>query len=126
MNSLYHDKYLKYKSKYLALKNSYKMVGGGDKPKVIFFKLEGCGPCIGFTPVWEALTNDNKLKSKVTFESLETKREIPDLHVDKTRNKYQVSSFPSIVFENTGEHFKGNRDVKTLTAWINEQLNKKT
>ena len=125
MDRLYHSKYLKYKSKYLTLKNSYKMVGGGEKPKVIFFKLEGCGPCISFQNTWNALINNNNLKEKVEFELLETKRNGNDLIIDKMRNKYQVGSFPSIVFKNTGEHFEGNRTVEDLTAWINEQLAKK-
>ena len=123
MDSLYHDKYLKYKSKYLALKNSYKMVGGSTKPRVIFFKLEGCGPCINFASTWEALTNNNNLKNKVTFELLETKHNITDLHVDKIRNKYLVSSFPTIIYDDGKKElrFEGDRTVENLTKWINSQ-----
>jgi thioredoxin-related protein len=122
MNSLYHDKYLKYKSKYLALKNSYKMVGGG-KPSVLFFKLEGCGPCNQFQETWNTLMNDTTLKEKVNLEKIEHGKN----NHKEFRQKYEVQSFPTIIFDdgtkNKGPYFEGKRTPENLTDWINKQLN---
>jgi thiol-disulfide isomerase/thioredoxin len=103
MDSIYHAKYLKYKSKYLTLKN--KKVGGGNKPTIYFFKLEGCGPCINFQPVWDELINTD-LKDHVNFELHETKHNVVNKDLDNMKNKYNVQSFPSIVSKDNKEHYK--------------------
>jgi thiol-disulfide isomerase/thioredoxin len=119
MNSLYHDKYLKYKSKYLALKNSYKMVGGADKPSVLFFKLEGCGPCKMFQNIWNSLMNDTKLKEKVNLKKIEHGKN----DHQEFRQKYKVESFPTIIYDDgdKGLRFEGERTVENLTKWIESQ-----
>jgi len=123
MDSVYHAKYLKYKSKYLTLKNKNKMVGGSEKKTVYFFKLEGCGPCNHFEPIWNELTNNNELKELVNFELHETKRGIENKELDKMRNKYNVQAFPSIVSKETKEHYDGERTVEDITNWIKKLFN---
>ena len=122
MDSIYHAKYLKYKSKYLTLKNKNKMVGGGNKPTIYFFKLEGCGPCINFQPVWDELINTD-LKDHVNFELHETKHNVVNKDLDNMKNKYNVQSFPSIVSKDNKEHYKGDRTIEALTNWIKKLLN---
>ena len=52
----YTQKYLKYKAKYLSLKNKKSMNGGGNKISVILFKADWCGHCTKFKPIWEAVS----------------------------------------------------------------------
>jgi hypothetical protein len=47
-DSVYYEKYLKYKTKYLELKKS--MGGGGKKCNICIFKPEG-EKCNGFVPI---------------------------------------------------------------------------
>ena len=133
----YRAKYLKYKSKYLTLKNSHKMVGGGEndeKPRVIFFKLYGCGPCNRFKPVWDKLaTEENETKLGVEFKIITNKDETKSAEdneklkaeFDKVTDEFRINSFPTIMFEKNRNQFNGdNRTVETLVEWIkhNKQI----
>ena len=57
----YFSKYIKYKNKYISLKNN---MSGGTKSdiKVILFSADWCGHCKKFKPDWEKLKK--KLRKK--------------------------------------------------------------
>ena len=132
----YRAKYLKYKSKYLTLKNSHKMVGGGEnseEPRVIFFKLYGCGPCNRFKPVWDDLINKDKEKKedeklKVNFElitnntdELEGKLKELETKLNNTTDKSKQEEIKNELYEikNKQEKLKIEFDKVTNDFGVN-------
>lgn len=129
----YYDKYLKYKHKYLTLKNiitqsggstfctnsnypyqNKNMVGGGsDKKRLILLKAEWCGHCQAFKEEW------NKIKSELESDDLE----IITFDSDKDKKmmeKYQVKGFPTILLENKNKivEFKGMRNLEAVKKFL--------
>ena len=109
---MYQEKYLKYKAKYLALKNQLKnntMSGGGNnKVDIILFKADWCGHCKRFKPVWEML--NKQFQSKFNFIMYDADK---DTNMIK---EYKVDGFPTILFKD-GEHVKpydGSREYEDL------------
>jgi len=121
----YRSKYLKYKNKYLKLKEIEKsivfknnMTGGGNQnnePEVYLFKAEWCGHCKAFLPVWDEL--NKKYKSKynfVTFDSDNNKSEM---------KKWNIQGFPTLMLKNSeGQvvEFRGSRDIETVSAFLDQ------
>ncbi len=115
----YQSKYLKYKNKYIALKNSLKLnqQKGGEsvKPDVYLFKAEWCGHCQHFKPAWEALQNKYRTKYNfITYDSDKNGKEIKE---------WKVEGFPTIYFKNgdTATEYNGPRDVDSLVKFFEEQ-----
>lgn len=131
----YYDKYLKYKHKYLTLKNiitqsggstfctnsnypyqNINMVGGGsDKKRLILLKAEWCGHCQAFKEEW------NKIKSELESDDLE----IITFDSDKDKKmmeKYQVKGFPTILLENKNKifEFKGIRNLEAVKNFLKD------
>ena len=120
----YRSKYIKYKNKYLKLKEIERslvrrdsMIGGGnnDGPEVYLFKAEWCGHCNSFKPVWNEL--NDKYKSKynfVTFDSDKNKKEM---------QQWQIKGFPTIMLKNKDGQvveFRGSRDIETLSMFLDQ------
>ena len=113
MSINYNSKYLKYKLKYIALRNTT-MFGGANqsKEKLILFTSVNCGWCNQFAPTWKQLLNDEELKSKyelITYESTNEKDK-------KYFEKYQVQGYPTIIHENDEkrEEYNGDRSVDAI------------
>lgn len=80
--------------------NFEKEVIKSDKPVLVDFSAEWCGPCKMQTPVIEELEKEYEGKAK-----------IGSLDVDKGQqvaSEYQVMSIPTIVF------FKGGKEIERL------------
>lgn len=113
---MYDKKYLKYKAKYLALKNEIEnktMVGGGNKVNIILFKADWCGHCKRFKPVWDTL--HKKFESKFNFITFDADKDANMLE------QYKVDGFPTILFKD-GVHVKpyeGSRDFEDLDTVLN-------
>jgi thiol-disulfide isomerase/thioredoxin len=109
----YEQKYLKYKSKYLSLKNKKSMSGGGnEKTKVILFKADWCGHCKHFKPTWEAVSKQYN-----------NKYEFIVYDADKQRDKfeeYKVDAFPTVMVKNGDKlmNYDGDRSVDDFTNFI--------
>lgn len=99
--SNYYDKYLKYKSKYMSLKDKLNQTGGGKKTKVMLFKAEWCGHCKSFKPIWDIVTKQYDNLDFVVYDS--------DKNVDDI-TKYNVSGFPTIIVEKDGNTFEYNEE----------------
>ena len=117
----YRSKYLKYKKKYLELKQVEKsMTGGGNQessesPEVYLFKAEWCGHCKAFKPVWNEL--NKKYKSKYTFKTFDADANKNDMQ------KWQIQGFPTIMLKNKDGQvieFRGSRDIETLSDFLNQ------
>ena len=117
----YRSKYLKYKKKYLVLKQVEKsMTGGGNQessesPEVYLFKAEWCGHCKAFKPVWNEL--NKKYKSKYTFKTFDADANKNDMQ------KWQIQGFPTIMLKNKDGQvieFRGSRDIETLSDFLNQ------
>ena len=121
MNTDYNSKYLKYKQKYLELKEyesqlikegklnadgSLKQTGGGGT--VALYKAEWCGHCKNFSPVWEKLKKANK---HIKFETYDSNQHA---EVIKARN---IQGFPSIHIN--GYQYNGDRDFDSLNKLLN-------
>ena len=116
MEDNYYQKYLKYKNKYITLKNSQinNQLGGGKKGdrEVYLFKAEWCPHCVGFKPTWEKLQTD--LKSKYKFITY-------DGDVDKTKVKeWQVEGFPTIIVKKGKEalEYLGPNEYNSVKDFI--------
>ena len=114
----YNQKYLKYKLKYLELKNKNKMIqsGGSEKPKLYLFKADWCPHCRSFAPVWE------KLKEKY-----ESKTDFIKYDADKNRNelkKFNVDAFPTVIMQTGGQaiEYVGPRDEESLNTFIKQYI----
>ena len=108
MADIYYQKYLKYKNKYISLKNNNLQTGGslnitskdiivpvllqsggGDKKEVFLFKAEWCPHCVGFKDSWEKLQKNYGEKYHfVTYDSDKNQKEIKE---------WQVEGFPTII-----------------------------
>jgi len=113
----YQSKYLKYKNKYISLKNSMnydQQKGGNVKPSVYLFKAEWCGHCQHFKPVWEGLQEKYRNKYNfITYDSDKNSKEIKE---------WKVEGFPTIYFKNgnNATEYSGSRDVDSLVTFFNE------
>lgn len=119
----YQEKYLKYKQKYLLLKNklnsSISQTGGGDKNQgqydktLTLIKAKWCGHCKAFKPIWEELPSKIKNVNFKTLDSNTNKEEI---------EKYDISGYPSLVLENGDKKIKyeGKRDVESIKKFVAE------
>lgn len=115
----YHEKYLKYKAKYLSLKNKEKgmkkfiMSGGAKQMNTLYlFKAEWCGHCKAFKPIWEKLKNHyNGKVNFVTFDSEKNKKEIAE---------YKIDGFPTLILK-TGDkavEYVGPRTEQDIKEFI--------
>lgn len=110
----YKAKYLKYKSKYLNMKNNISQNGGGatSKTTVYLFKAEWCPHCVGFKPTWAKIQKDLKSKYEfVTFDSDKDKASI---------DKWNIKGFPTIIKKNdtTAQEYIGPRDEMSVKEFI--------
>jgi thiol-disulfide isomerase/thioredoxin len=110
----YNDKYLKYKNKYITLKNSMKneMRGGNDKT-LNLFKAEWCGHCQQFKGTWDKLKSDVKGIKFVEYDA--------DKNEDQME-KFGVDSFPTLLLTVGSRkiEYKGSRDIDSLKEFINQ------
>ena len=109
----YKTKYLKYKAKYLNLKKSKEMRGGGnDKIKIILFKADWCGHCKNFKPTWEAVSKQYNNKFEfIVYDA------------DKERSKfeeYKVDAFPTVIIKRGEEktEYKGERSFEDFNNFL--------
>ena len=109
----YKTKYLKYKTKYINLKKSMDMSGGGnDKIKIILFKADWCGHCKNFKPTWEAISKQYNNKFEfITYDA------------DKQREKfeeYKVDAFPTIILNNGNNkmQYEGDRTFDEFNNFL--------
>jgi thiol-disulfide isomerase/thioredoxin len=111
----YNSKYLKYKNKYINLKNSLMQKGGGDsKTSIYLFKAEWCGHCQHFKPVWNGL--QNKYKNKYNFITYDYEKN------SKEMKEWKVNSFPTIYFKNgnNATQYDGSRDIDSIVTFIEQ------
>jgi len=109
----YYQKYIKYKAKYLNIKNNNKVLtGGGEKTKVYLFKADWCGHCKGFKPTWEKLQKDLSNKFEfITMDSEKNKEEI---------TKWDIKGFPTIIklVGSKAEEYMGPRDEMSVKKFL--------
>jgi thiol-disulfide isomerase/thioredoxin len=117
-----YQKYLKYKMKYIELKNNlkFKQTGGNknEKPELYLFKASWCGHCKAFMNTWETLNNDKELKEKIDFVMYDS---------DKDKNqmkKFNIQGYPTLLFKNDKNliEFDGNRTFNDIKNFINKNL----
>jgi thiol-disulfide isomerase/thioredoxin len=137
----YQDKYLKYKSKYLKLKeledsqnnrisltnlsklssnivrNSFNMMGGSSKNTLYLMKAEWCPHCVAFKPIWNKLQDE--LKDLINFKTLDSEKDKEEI---KT---YNIDGFPTIIFRvgDKSYEYVGPRDEQGIKDFI-KQYNK--
>ena len=114
-------KYLKYKSKYIKLKNG--MIGGKTKQvSMILVKANWCGYCKKFLPVWNTIQNYEKYKNLVNYVTLDADDNPEEI------KKYKVEGYPTILINSDGKihEYKGNKEIEgmiELLESIKEQIN---
>uniref|UniRef100_A0A6C0DAE1 Thioredoxin domain-containing protein n=1 Tax=viral metagenome TaxID=1070528 RepID=A0A6C0DAE1_9ZZZZ len=114
------QKYLKYKEKYLNLKNSLSLQNGGgtNKPELYLFKAEWCGHCKAFKQDWDQLKNHQDVKNKINFVTMDAdknKKEITD---------WKIEGFPTLILKNgdTATEYNGKRTIPELIKFINTTI----
>jgi len=109
----YSQKYLKYKAKYINLKNkSRKSMSGGGNINVILFKADWCGHCKSFKPTWEAVSKHYKEKYNfITYDA--------DKNLDKLK-EYKVDSFPTILLKKDSDliPYNGDRSFEDFNSFL--------
>lgn len=114
VNDSYEKKYLKYKFKYLSLKNTIIQKGGGNKIDLMLFKADWCGHCKTFIPVWNELKSQYKGKFNfITFDSDKNKNEI---------DKWDVKGFPTLLIKKNDsvEDYSGPRDIDYMIKFLDD------
>jgi thioredoxin-like negative regulator of GroEL len=113
----WENKYLKYKAKYLALKNQPAIMTGGSSsgslPTVILAKAEWCGHCTRFKPVWNALKK--KYNGKLKFVTYDSEADANMI------TKYNIQGFPTIMFQNGNgdpQEYQGSREESALETFF--------
>ena len=114
----YNKKYLKYKNKYLSLKNDLKnnQKGGGgggrggDKINLMLFKAQWCGHCKSFQPIWNTISNNTKLQSKFNFITYDSEKNSKDI------SKWNIKGYPTVLIDNNNDvtEYNGPRDIEYL------------
>lgn len=112
----YHAKYLKYKQKYLQLKNEQK--GGAFPNELMLFKADWCGHCTDFKNTWDELKKENK--DKLGF----IKYDIDQTLEKKYFTKYKVESFPTLILKKNNEtiEYKNKMNKESILQFINEHI----
>ena len=88
-----------------------------DKPVVVDFWAEWCGPCKKLSPIFEEVAEE--LDGEVT---------IAEVNVDEERNlgaMFQIMSIPNVLIFNHGEkvdEFVGLRSKDDIVAQVKKQL----
>jgi thiol-disulfide isomerase/thioredoxin len=115
MNNFY-DKYLKYKNKYLQLKNGQK--GGASHVELMLFKANWCGHCTRFKNTWEELKKDHNKKLELIEYDIDQTME------KKYFQKYGVDSFPTLILKknDTIIEYKNAMNKESITKFINQNL----
>lgn len=91
--------------------------------ELMFFSAEWCCHCKDFKPVW------SKLVTKMEKEPYKNKIILQNYDNDKDNEifkKYNVKQFPTIILkkdDGTTTIFEGNRDLQTLTSFVDDNLN---
>jgi thiol-disulfide isomerase/thioredoxin len=116
----YKLKYEKYKFKYMKLKKklTFNQNGGSLKPELYLFKAEWCGHCNKFKPEWEKLINNDNLKNKINFITM-------DSEINKTEMaEWKIEGFPTIILKinNNAIEYSGNRTVNAIEEFIHNNI----
>ena len=91
--------------------------------ELMFFSAEWCGHCKDFKPVWKNLVREMEkepYKNNIILQNYDNEKD------SKMFKKYNVTQFPTLILkkeDGTTVEFEGNRDVKTLTSFIDDNLN---
>lgn len=91
--------------------------------ELMFFSAEWCGHCKDFKPVWKNLVREMEkepYKNNIILQNYDNEED------SKMFKKYNVTQFPTLILkkeDGTTVEFEGNRDVKTLTSFIDDNLN---
>ena len=111
MNSLTYDEL---KEVYDGEKNL------GDKPIIMYFKAEWCGPCKMFSPIFESVADE--YKDKVDFYKIDSENQ-PDLSY-----MFQIRSIPTLIMiPLTGDTMinPGSMNEATLRYFVEGLISKK-
>lgn len=120
-------KYNKYKFKYLKLKFNKLILSGGSlqtSHNLYLFKVDWCGYCQQFFPIWERLKNNTKLIKQVnliTIDCNSTNNETKLL-----MDKYNVNSYPTIILQTMDGNYhifdEPQRTEHNIIQFVNKTL----
>lgn len=94
-----------------------------DVSELMFFSAEWCGHCQDFKPVWKNLVKEMEkepYKNKIILQNYDNEKD------SEMFKKYNVTQFPTLILkkeDGTTVEFEDSRDLKTLTGFIDDNLN---
>ena len=94
-----------------------------DVSELMFFSAEWCGHCQDFKPVWKNLVKEMEkepYKNKIILQNYDNEKD------GEMFKKYNVTQFPTLILkkeDGTTVEFEDSRDLKTLTGFIDDNLN---
>ena len=86
------------------------------KSQVVLFKAEWCSHCKRFKPEWDQLNDNQTLKNKVKFVTLDSEKDKEQIE------KYNIQGFPTILINKNNKitSYEGPRTAEALTRVIEE------
>ena len=129
-----YDKYLKYKSKYLKLKNSNKITQTGGnkddfyfgqnsidnmqdtKPTIYLFKASWCNHCKNFRETWNSL--GNTFSKDINFISYDSDKNA------KSIKEWNIKGYPTLIVRTgtNAKEYNGDRNINDLVNYINQLI----
>jgi thiol-disulfide isomerase/thioredoxin len=123
LSNYYYKKYIKYKEKYLKVKNQKggnnvcnvctNQQGGNSKIDIILFKADWCGHCKRFASTWEQM--QQKYKNKYNFITIDSNEK------EQIKN-WNIRGFPTIYVKNknTAVEYEGSREEEDIIKFVND------
>jgi thioredoxin-like negative regulator of GroEL len=85
------------------------------KKEIMFFSMKGCGHCVEFQPVWDALVNNYGNTEHLELIQIKYPQQ------EKIVEEYGIKAFPTIVAVNKGkiiDTYNDERSYEPLQRWM--------
>ena len=112
----YHDKYIKYKNKYINALNLIKQNGGGKNPELIAFTAKWCGHCVKFKPLFDELKKD--YSNIISFVNYDSEKDMEKI------KEYKINGYPTLYLKHNNNliEYSGLRNKDEILKFVKKNI----